>query len=371
VENFIPVNEPLIGKNEKELVMKCLETGWISSEGSFVKDFENQFSKNVDRKFGISCSSGTAALDIAFASLDIGPGDEVIIPTFTIISCASAVVRTGAKPVLVDCDPYTFNSKPEDIISAVTEKTKAILIVHIYGLPVDMEPIIKFAKEKKILIIEDAAELIGAEYKNQKCGSFGDISTFSFYSNKHITTGEGGMVVTNNETIAEKSRSLRNLCFKPEERFVHEELGWNYRMTNLQAAMGLGQLVDLKERIKKKRWIGETYNRLISNNLGIKRPITNVGYAENIYWVYTIVLNEDMVCALEIMNLLKKEGIGSRPFFYPIHKQPVFLKRGLFKNIDLPNSERLYKRGFYLPSGLTLEYKQIKRISETLNRLLK
>ena len=371
MEDFIPVNEPLIGEKEKEFVMDCLNTGWISSEGSYVKEFQNKFSRIADRKFGIACSSGTAALEIAIASLNIGPGDEVILPTFTIISCAAAIIRSGATPVLVDCDPSTFNTNPEEIIAAVTKKTVAIMIVHIYGLPVDLDPILKLAKENKIFIIEDAAELIGAEYKGKICGSFGDISTFSFYSNKHITTGEGGMIVTNDKAIANRCASLKNLCFKNEKRFIHEELGWNYRMTNLQAALGLGQLMDLKNRIKKKRWIGELYNKIISDDLPVRKPIKKVSYAENIYWVYTLVLDDPSKDANEIMDILKNKGIGCRPFFYPIHKQPVFLKKGLFKDLNLPNSEKLYKKGFYLPSGLTLDYKKIEFISETINQVLK
>ena len=371
MKDFIPVNEPLIGNIEKELVLECLETGWISSEGPFVKEFEEKFSKRVNRNFGIACSSGTAALDIALASLNLQPGDEVILPTFTIISCASAVIKTGATPVLVDCDPLTFNATPSQVLNAVTKKTKAIMVVHIYGLPMDMDKVIEFAKSEGIFIIEDAAELIGAEYKNKPCGSFGDVSTFSFYSNKHVTTGEGGMILTNNEEIAEKCRSFRNLCFRAEERFVHDELGWNYRMTNLQAALGIGQLITLDEKIKKKRWIGETYNALINEKLPLQKPIEFLDYATNIYWVYSIVLKDKAISLEEIIFVLIKEGIGTRPFFYPMHKQPVFIKNGLFNNLSFPNSENLYERGFYLPSGLTLNYEKIYRISETLNRIMK
>ena len=368
---FIPVNEPLIGEREKELVLNCLNTGWISSEGSYVKEFERKFSENINKKYGIACSSGTAALELTLASLNLNPGDEVILPTFTIISCASAIVKAGATPVVVDCDPLTFNVKPEDVINAVTEKTVAIMIVHIYGLPVDLDPIIEFAKNKNLLIIEDAAELIGAKYKGLPCGSFGDVSTFSFYSNKHITTGEGGMVATNNLKIAERCKSFRNLCFQNQKRFIHEELGWNYRMTNLQAALGLGQLEDIENRIEKKKWIGKTYNELINNELKITKPIKNVNYAENIYWVYGIVLDEELGNASKIMEILKKEGVGTRPFFYPIHKQPIFKKLGFFENKNFPNSENIYKQGFYLPSGLTLDYKKIKKVSDILNRVLK
>ena len=371
MSDFIPVNEPLIGKKEKDFVLECLNSGWISSEGNYVKEFENKFSDLINKNYGIACSSGTAALEIALAALNLKPGDEVIMPTFTIISCASAIIKSGATPVVVDCDPLTFNSKPEDIIAAYTEKTVAIMIVHIYGLPVDLESIIDFAKKKKIFIIEDAAELIGAKYKGQPCGSFGDISTFSFYSNKHITTGEGGMLATNNIDIAERCKSFRNLCFQNEKRFIHEEIGWNYRMTNLQAALGLAQIDDLEERILKKKWIGKSYDNLIDDSLNIIKPIPYLSYAENIYWVYGIVLDSKLGKAKKIMEILKQEGIGTRPFFYPIHKQPALQKLGFFKKVKLPVSEKLYEQGFYLPSGLTLTYEKIKKISNVLNRILK
>ena len=235
---FIPVNEPLLDGNEAKYLKECIETGWISSEGPFVERFENEFSKSVNRKFATSVSSGTAALDVAVRSLGIGPGDEVIIPTFTIISCASAVINVGAKPVLVDCDPITWNMRCEDIANKITPDTKAIMIVHIYGLPVDIDPILDLAKENNLKIIEDAAEMHGQTYKGKPCGSFGDISIFSFYPNKHITTGEGGMVVTDQKEIHERANAFRNLCFQEGKRFVHEEIGFNYRMTNLQAAIG-------------------------------------------------------------------------------------------------------------------------------------
>jgi len=370
MSNFIPVNEPLIGSKEHEYVQECLETGWISSEGPFVKEFEKQFSKSVNRKFGISCSSGTAALDIAIKSLKIGPGDEIIIPTFTIISCVSAVVRAGATPVLVDCDPITFNAKPKDILSAITKKTIAIMLVHIYGLPVDMNDVLEYAREHSIYIIEDSAELIGAKYFRNPCGSFGDVSTFSFYSNKHITTGEGGMVVTNNLQIAEKAKSLRNLSFIPQKRFIHYELGWNYRMTNLQAALGLAQLEDLENRVSKKRWIGETYNKFIKKNSLLQTPLENTEYAENIYWVYSLVINKKLGSAEQFRDFLQKHGIGSRPFFYPMHKQPIFRNLGLFEKDNFPNSEKLYEQGLYIPSGLTLDLQKIKYISETINKYL-
>jgi perosamine synthetase len=234
--NPIPVNEPLLDGNEKKYLSECIDTGWISSEGPFIRQFEEQFAQRVGRKYGIAVSNGSVAIDAAVAALEISRGDEVILPTFTIISCAAAIVRAGAVPVVVDCDPHTWNMDVSQIEAKITPRTKAIMVVHIYGLPTDMEPVLALADKHGLKIIEDAAEMHGQTYRGLPCGSFGDISTFSFYPNKHITTGEGGMLVTDDQKLAERCRSLRNLCFQPQKRFVHEELGWNFRMTNLQAA---------------------------------------------------------------------------------------------------------------------------------------
>tara|TARA_Y100000589_G_C27114593_1_gene613673 strand:+ start:272 stop:1393 length:1122 start_codon:yes stop_codon:yes gene_type:complete len=366
MDKFIPVNEPLLGEREKQLLLECIETGWISSEGPFVERFENLLSTRVNRKYGISCANGTAALEIAFAALKIGPGDEVIMPTFTIISCAAAVTKRGATPVLVDVDKDTWNMKTDKIEELISPNTAAIMAVHIYGLPVDMDPLISIAKKYNIYLIEDAAELIGANYKNKPCGSFGDISTFSFYPNKHVTTGEGGMLVTNNLELSNRCKELRNLCFQNDKRFIHEEIGWNYRMTNLQAALGIAQLEKLDKTIERKRQIGKTYNYFLKNVEKIKLPLEKTDYAENIYWVYGIILDTNLGEAKHFINQLKKLKVGSRPFFYPIHKQPVYQKIGLFKNIKLNESVKLYNQGLYLPSGLTLNYSKIKEVCERL-----
>mgnify|MGYP001180423763 CR=1 FL=1 len=370
MDKFIPVNEPSLGEREKELLIECIDTGWISSEGPFVEKFENSFSKKVNRKYGISCSSGTAALDLAVASLKIGPGDEVIMPTFTIISCASAVIRRGAKPVLIDADPKTWNMNVQEIESSITSRTVAIMAVHIYGLPVDMSPILEIANKYKLFVIEDAAELIGAKYKNNPCGSFGHLSTFSFYPNKHITTGEGGMVVTNDMQISNRCKSLRNLCFQKNKRFIHEELGWNYRMTNLQAALGIAQLEKLDSIVKTKINNGKIYNKFLEGIKGLEIPLKKTSYAENIYWVYGVLINSDITTAEEIVVKLKDSNIGTRPFFYPMHQQPVFKEMGIFDNKPFPISENLYKNGFYLPSGLNLKFESIKKVSEILKNLI-
>jgi perosamine synthetase len=370
--NFIPVNEPLLSGNEKKYLTQCIETGWISSEGPFVKQFEEQFSKKVDRKFGIAVANGTAALDIAIEALEIGKDDEVIMPTFTIISCITQIVRNQAKPIFVDSDPITWNMDISQIENKITKKTKAIMIVHIYGLPVNMQPVIDLAKKYNLKIIEDASEMIGQTYNNKPCGSFGDISTFSFYPNKHITTGEGGMIVTNNETLAEKCRSLRNLCFQPQKRFVHEQLGWNYRMTNLQAAMGVAQLENINNHIIRKREIGKLYDQLLKNVPNIQLPLHKTDYADNIYWVYGIVLDKKIkINAEKIMELLANEKIGTRPFFYPMHLQPVFTKQNMFLTEKYPVAENLAEYGFYLPSGLGISNEQIAWVADKFINILK
>lgn len=368
---MIPVNTPLFTGKEKKYLQKCIESGWVSSEGPFVKKFELNMAKYIGRKYATACSSGTAAIEIAIRALGLQKGDEVIIPTFTIISCAQSLISNGIKPVLVDCDYKSFNMKVDDINLKITSKTKAIMVVHIFGLTVDVDPILKLAKKKELIVIEDAAEMHGQEYKGKKCGSFGDISTFSFYSNKHITTGEGGMVLTNSKKLDAKCKSLRNLCFT-KNRFIHESLGFNYRMTNLQAAVGVAQLEKINFIIKKKRWIGHTYNKFLSDIQTINLPIIKTSFCKNIYWVYAITLKDNYhKNARQIIRELSNYKIGARPFFYPMHKQPVFNKMNLFLNDKLPNSEKLYNRGFYIPSGLALSEKQMAKVSKVLHKILK
>lgn len=372
MSDFIPVNEPLLDGNEKKYLSECIDTGWISSEGPFVKRFEDEFSKRMGRKHGIAVTNGTSALDAAVEALGIGPGDEVILPTFTIISCILQIKRSGAKPILIDSDPITWNMDVKQIESKISKKTKAIMVVHIYGLPVDMDPVLELCKKYKLKLIEDSAEMIGQTYKNRPCGSFGDISTVSFYSNKHITTGEGGMILTDDESIAENCREIRNLYFQPKKRFVHQRLGWNMRMTNIQAALGLAQLERLDEFVQKKRWIGNKYNDLLKNLGGVQLPLKETDFASNIYWVYGLVLDNSLNCDTnEIMKNLSENAIGCRPFFYPLHQQPVFKEEGLFKDESYPVAEGLYKRGFYIPSGLGLTEDQIYRVSDTIRKVYK
>lgn len=370
--NPIPVNEPLLDGNEKKYLLECIETGWISSEGPFIKQFESQFAERVGRKYGIAVSNGSVALDAAVAALGIGKGDEVILPTFTIISCAAAIVRAGAVPVVVDCDPDTWNMDVSQIETQITSKTKAIMVVHIYGLPTDMEPVLALADKYGLKIIEDAAEMHGQTYNGRFCGSFGDISTFSFYPNKHITTGEGGLLVTDDEQLAERCRSLRNLCFQPQKRFVHEELGWNFRMTNLQAALGVAQLERLDEFVSRKRHMGQRYTELLSDVLGLQLPVPRTDYAENIYWVYGLVLKDEVPFeAEEAMRRLGKYQIGTRPFFWCMHEQPVFRKMGLFDGVFCPVAEKIARRGLYIPSGMALNDEQISQVVTVVEEILK
>jgi perosamine synthetase len=367
MSDFIPVNEPLLDGNEKTYLIECIDTGWISSEGPFVKTFEEKFAAQVGRRYGVAVTNGSVALDAAVVALGIGPGDEVILPTFTIISCAAAIVRAGAVPVVVDSDPITWNMDVTQIEAKITPRTKAIMVVHIYGLPVDMDPVLALADHYGLQIIEDAAEMHGQTYKGKPCGSFGAISTFSFYPNKHITTGEGGMIVTDDPALAERCRSLRNLCFQPQKRFVHEELGWNLRMTNLQAALGLAQLERLQEFVARKRHMGDRYTQLLTDQPGLQLPLAKTAYADNIYWVYGVVLRPEVpVDAEKIMHLLKHQNIGTRPFFWCMHEQPVFHKLGLFEGVSCPVAENLARRGFYLPSGMALTEPQGDRVAKDL-----
>ena len=368
---MIPVNEPILDGNEEKYLVDCIRSGWISSEGPFVQEFEKRFAARVGRRFGVAVSNGSVALEAAIKALDIGHGDEVIMPAFTIISCAAAVVRQGATPVLVDADPVTWNMDVNQIEARITPRTRAIMVVHIYGLPTDIAPVLHLAEKHGLKIIEDAAEAHGQTCQDKPCGSFGDLSTFSFYPNKHVTTGEGGMIFTDSESLAERCRSLRNLCFQPGKRFVHEELGWNFRMSNLQAALGVAQLERLDEFVTIKRRMGARYAGLLNGIPGIQLPLESTGYADNIYWVYGLVLDDDLPFdGNEAMAHLSKRGVGTRPFFWPMHEQPVFRKIGMFAGESYPVAERIARRGFYVPSGMALTDEQIERVASAVKEIL-
>jgi len=267
---MIPVSQPLLKGREKELLIECIESGWISSDGPFVGEFERRFADYIGLDYGVAVCNGTAALEVALFSAGVNRGDEVIMPSFTIISCALAAIRLGATPVLVDAEPETWNMDVSQIEARITPRTKVIMPVHIYGHPVDMDPVLELAKRHNLLVVEDAAEVHGAEYKGHKCGSLGHISAWSFYANKIITTGEGGMVLTSDPKMAERAASYRNLCFRPERRFYHTELGHNFRMTNLQAAVGLAQMERIEGILQIKRRWGQCYREKLSRIKGIK-----------------------------------------------------------------------------------------------------
>jgi perosamine synthetase len=376
---MIPVNEPLLGKRELEYVTECVRTGWISSVGRFIEQFEVQWATYCGMQHGIAVSNGTTALQVAVRCLDLQPGDEVIIPTFTIISCALAIVDVGAVPVLVDSEPRTWCMDISQVESRITARTRAIMPVHIYGHPVDMDPLLALADQHGLAIIEDAAEVHGAEYLSgrngeqsvwRRCGGIGHLSTFSFYANKLITTGEGGMVLTSDPVYAEKARGLRNLCFRPERRFYHTELGYNYRLTNMQAALGLAQVERMAEIIVSKRWMGHAYTERLQDIPGLQLPVEEP-WARHVYWMYGLVLDATTgMDATEFARRLQALGVQTRPFFLGMHEQPVFLERGLFQDERYPVAERIARQGLYLPSGLALTEMQIDQVCAAVKTVL-
>ena len=368
----VPVNGPLLIGNEKRNILDCLKKNFISSSGTYVSEFEKKFAKFLKKKYAISVSNGTAALQLAIESLNFKKGSEVILPSFTIISCILPLIRCGLKPILIDSDLSSWNMKVEDIEKKINQKTKAIMVVHIYGMPTDMRIILKLAKKYKLKIIEDSAESIGLTFDGRQCGSFGDVSTFSFFANKHITTGEGGMIATDSLKIANRCRSLRNLFFNSERRFKHYELGWNYRLTNLQAAIGVAQLEKIDFFLKKKREMGHYYQKNLSClSKYVYLPKIEDKFSKNVYWVFGLVLKKDTKISLKkVMEQLRKKGIETRNFFWPLHQQPILKKMGYFKNSKYPNAEFLSKNGFYIPSGLSLSRKDQKYVIKNLINIL-
>ena len=370
-KTIYPVSIPYISQRDINSVNKVLKNGWISSDGPEVRKFESEFSKFIGRKYSVTVSSGTAALEIAIKALGIKKNDEVLIPNFTIISNALAVVKQQAKPVLVDCNLENWNIDINQLENKINKKTKAIIITHIYSFANDMDKILKICRKNSIFVIEDAAEVIGLKYKNKKCGSFGDISTFSFYANKQITTGEGGMISVNKFDLYNKCKSLRNLCFGKLNRFNHEDIGWNYRMTNIQAALGLSQIKNINKIVKKKIMIGRQYykNLKLNKNLTILPPF--ISYSKNIYWVVGILIKNKKIKSSLLAIELRKFGIMTRPFFWPMHEQQIFKKMKLFNKSKFPNSSYLARYGLYLPSYYNLNNKQIDYISSVVNNILK
>jgi perosamine synthetase len=373
---LIPVSEPLIDGREKELLMQCIDSGWISSEGPFVTEFERGFSHYVGTEYGVAVCSGTAALETALYAIGIRKGDEIIMPSFTIISCAIAALRLGAKPVLVDIDPETWNIDVNGVESKISKKTRAIMPVHIYGHPVDMDPLFDLSSQYDLKIVEDAAEAHGAEYFSKskdrwiKCGNMSDAAFFSFYANKIITTGEGGMVLSNDQAVADRAASYRDLCFKPTKRFYHTELCYNFRMSNLQAALGVAQLERIEEFVAIKRTLGKYYKAKLQAIPHVRFQVQKP-YAKTVHWMYAIELDEECEIRAEtVIGLLKERHIGARPFFVGLHAQPVFARMGLFKGGRYPNTDRAYERGLYLPSGLALTTEQIDTVCSSLQEII-
>ena len=376
---MIPVNEPALAEEDFLALQDTFRTGWISSAGRYVDEFEARWAAYCGVGHGIAVSNGTTALEVAVEAVGIGQGDEVIMPTFTIISCASAVIRAGGTPVLVDSDPLTWCMRPDQVAAAITPRTKAIMVVHMYGHPVDMDPIMALAAKHGLVVIEDAAEVHGALYQSgrgtpgakwQKCGGMGHIATFSFFANKLITTGEGGMVITDNPQYAAKARSLRNLCFRTDRRFLHTEMGHQFRLTNMQAALGVGQVNRIESIVERKRWAAAQYTERLKSLTQLQLPMEHP-WARSVYWVYAMVLADDVgFDAVEFARRLKALGVETRPFFLGMHEQPVFHDRGLFKGESHPISERIARRGLYVPSGLALTLEQIEQVSQAVHQAL-
>ena len=376
---MIPVNEPLLSGRELEYVSERVRTGWISSAGKFIDEFEERWAAYCGRRYGIAVSNGTAALQLSVALLDLEPGDEVIIPSFTIISCALAVIYNQCVPVLVDANPATWCMDVSRVEEKIGPRTRAIMPVHIYGHPVDMDGLHELADRYGLVLIEDAAEAQGSEYLTardttrplwRRCGSFGALSTFSFYANKPLTTGEGGMILTDDPELAEKARSLRNLAFQPARRFYHEELGTNFRLTNLQAALGVAQVERVDEIVARKRALGHEYTRRLKDIEHVSLPAEEP-WARSIFWMYGLVLAEEReLDGAQFAARLREQGVETRPFFLGMHEQPAFHRRGLFLNESYPVTERLARRGLYLPSGLALTEDQLARVCDAVHMVL-
>lgn len=367
---MIPVSEPLVTREDIEAVLQVLESGWLSGEGPVVEDFETQFAAQLGSGHAVAVSSGSAALDATYSALELGPGDEVVMPTFTIISCITQIVRMGATPVLVDADPFDWNMNTLEALGAVNSRTRAVLAVHTYGLAVDLDPLAQKCSSIGIPLIEDSAEAHGLTYKGKPCGAVGDVGIFSFYANKTLTTGEGGMIVSSDAAFVERVKSLRNLGFGPE-RFIHKQMGWNMRLGSLQAALGISQLQRLSKSVQRKREIGAHYRERLEGIPDIQvAPQTN-GYSENSYWVFGVVLGNSRPDARTVRRELQAKGVGTRPFFCPMNLQPVLQERGLFQNDRYPVAENLWQKGFYLPSGLGLSSDEIDYVCDQVEAVLR
>jgi perosamine synthetase len=358
----IPVCEPTLGGNELKYVQQAIETNWISSAGGFIRDFEARFAAFCGAQYGIACANGTVAMHLALATLGLEPGDEVLIPTFTMIATANAVTYCGAKPVLVDMEPNYWQMDINQVEAKLTPRTKAIVPVHIYGHPTDMDPLMTLAQKHGLLVVEDSAEAHGAEYKTRRCGGLGDAAGFSFYGNKIITTGEGGMVTTNNREIAKLAWNLRDHAFSHERHFWHKFVGFNYRMTNLQAAVGLAQVEQMERFIENRRHNAAEYSCRLSTIPGITTP-PQAPWAKNVYWMYGILVDEQAygMNRDQLRRVLAENGIETRTFFIPMHCQPIYWEA--YKGQRYPVAEQLCRDGFYLPSASSLSLSEIEYIT--------
>jgi len=360
----IPVSEPRLGGKELEYVKDCIKSNWISSAGKYVARFEEMFAQFCGTSYALATSNGTTALHLALVSLGIGKGDEVIIPDLTFVASANAITYCGATPVLVDVDPITWTIDPSKIEQKISKKTKAIVAVHLYGHPCDMDGIMKIARKYRLKVIEDAAEAHGAEYKGKRVGSIGDIGTFSFYGNKIITTGEGGMVTTNKKHLYEKMKLLRDHAMSEKRRYWHTMVGYNYRMTNIQAAIGVAQMEQIDKFIRIKRRNAKLYNAILKNVKGLTLPV-EAKDCKHVYWMYSILIEKEFgISRDKVIARLKEEGIDTRPFFYPMHTLPMYRDDGPF-----PVSDTLSRKGLNLPSATTLGKAEIERICKVIKMI--
>jgi perosamine synthetase len=359
-QRIIPVCEPTLAGNELKYVTHCVESNWISSAGAYVQEFERAFARACGVRYGIACCSGTIALHLALATLDLGPDDEVIIPAFTMIATAYAVTYTGAKLRLVDSEPETWNMDLTQVEDRITPHTRVVVPVHTYGHPVDMDRLSALATKHDLWVLEDAAEAHGALYKGRPAGSLGNAAAFSFYANKIITTGEGGMVTTDDEQIARLAWNLRDHAFSSERHFWHKLIGFSYRMTNLQAAVGLAQVEQIDGFVAARRANAAYYTQLLKDVPGIITP-PQADWATSVYWMYGIILKDEFgMTRDELRRALAERAIETRTFFVPMHCQPVYFQT--FRGERYPVAEDMCRRGLYLPSASNLTREDIERV---------
>ena len=366
MSEMIPVFEPHLGEEEAQAVAAAVRRGEISgSFGESIPAFEERFAGYVGAAHGVAVTSGTTALQLAVAAAGIGPGDEVLVSASTNVATALAAYHNGAVPVPVDSEDETWNLDLDLIEGLVTERTKAIVPVHLFGHPVEMDRLLEIAERHRLVVIEDCAESHGAAVRGRVTGSLGDMGCFSFYANKIITTGEGGMVTTNDDALAERLRLLRNLAFQ-RPRFLHEHAGHNFRMTGYQAAMGLVQMDRIEHILEQKRRVAHTYNRLLGDVRGIETPV-ELDWARNVYWMYGIVVGEEFPLSRdELMAFLAERGIESRTFFCPMNVQPFLRRQQGFRELSCPVAERLWERGMYIPCGIYLPDETLAEIVEQI-----